>query len=148
MKRLLSIFIVLAVLTGARLCMPPDPVDAQMLVGMFNQAKAAAPSFVQSCAVNVGVVSPSSISCTFGSSVIAGHLLEMCLSNGTGGSSIGTITWSGDTGTVVTDLANTTWNSGISSSTCAHILVAGGGNLGYTLDRGGQQLVRIHLLRH
>ena len=34
MTRLLSLFVVLVVLTGARLCMPPQPVDAQILVGV------------------------------------------------------------------------------------------------------------------
>jgi hypothetical protein len=77
-------------------------------------------TFVQACS-NYNPTSPSSLGCTFGSPITAGHLLVFTVACYGGGA---TPTWSGDSGVFVQD---GTGSFSSSSAFYAHVLSAVGG---------------------
>lgn len=123
MKRLLSLFIVLVVLTGAKLCAPPEPVDAQMLVGVYNTTTPTI-SFVQAC-------SGTTTTCSL-TSVVVGDALIGCVA-GTGTSAPGLTGVSDGTSsfTLGTPVAFTSVQD--IYARCFYLLSANSGSKTYTL---------------
>lgn len=130
MKRLLSIFIVLIVLTGAKLSAPPAPVHAQILQAIVG-ARAAGGSIthIQSCYNRNGGGSSTTITDTCSSAIGAGNVLWMCVENF--GTAMPSLTITGDTGTFVPTLSNYVYNS--NASTCWYTLSASGGETSITV---------------
>jgi hypothetical protein len=100
------------------------------------------PTIVQSCENFTGSGGVTSIGCTFGSNITAGHRLYFCVSY----SASSTTSWSGDSGTFTPDpgsgaaITNLQWNNGDPAYiTCAYVASAGGGGatVTATLSPGG-----------
>jgi len=106
-----------------------------------NTGAASGPTFthIQSCAnQNSGGVGTAT--CTLGSAIGAGHLLEVCLSNANGGPL--TLTWSGDSGTFTSDITNYQYSNGGNTFmfSCYHVLSTGGGGTTISCTDSGSSL--------
>ena len=82
-----------------------------------------------------------SINCVFPNPIGAGHQAFFCIDSI---SSIGTVTWTGDTGTFTRDLNNLSWDGGAVLISCFHLLsAAGGGSATINAASSGQQSTQI-----
>ena len=131
MKRLLSIFIVLVMLTGAKLSAPPAPVHAQMLQAIVGAQASVTYAHIQTCGNQNASEPVTSVACTFGSNIGASHLLYVCSWNIS--APLTGVIFTGETGTFTPEITNVS-GAGPLYESCWHVLSTVGGGSTITLS--------------
>jgi hypothetical protein len=127
MKKLIAVILMFSLAS----LFSPVPAAAQWTVPLAPRPVMSGGSWthIQSCAGMLTNTGSSSVSCTAGFAIGAGHFLWVCIVNY--GGTLGTLTFN-DTGTAVIDMAEQYLGEGLTYSRCSYISSASGGETTFT----------------